>query len=293
MTEPESETIRVLVADDQAIVRDGLVTVLDLLPDIDVVAEAADGEEAVRLTAQTAPDVVLMDLRMPVLDGAAATARIVAEHPQIAVLVLTTYADDASVMGALRAGARGYLTKDASRAEVAAAVRSVARGQTTLSGEVGARLIGGLTGTRSGNAESAPRDRHDLPESPERAQRVEGRTARDLRDLRDPADPRESPERAERIEGGAARDSLGLSSTSRTASRGPRAAPSAEELRSRHPQLTAREAEVLELVAEGRSNAEIAASLFVGVATVKTHINSLFAKLQVRDRAQAIALARS
>jgi DNA-binding NarL/FixJ family response regulator len=293
MTEPESETIRVLVADDQAIVRDGLVTVLDLLPDIDVVAEAADGEEAVRLTAQTAPDVVLMDLRMPVLDGAAATARIVAEHPQIAVLVLTTYADDASVMGALRAGARGYLTKDASRAEVAAAVRSVARGQTTLSGEVGARLIGGLTGTRSGNAESAPRDRHDLPESPERAQRVEGRTARDLRDLRDPADPRESPERAERIEGRAARDSLGLSSTSRTASRGPRAAPSAEELRSRHPQLTAREAEVLELVAEGRSNAEIAASLFVGVATVKTHINSLFAKLQVRDRAQAIALARS
>lgn len=226
------DTIRVLVADDQAIVRDGLVTVLDLLPDIDVVGEAADGEEACRLVAETTPDVVLMDLRMPVLDGAAATARIVAEHPSTAVLVLTTYADDASVMGALRAGARGYLTKDASRAEVAAAVRSVARGQTTLSGDVGARLIGGLTGVAGTGAASA---------------------------------------------GAAGADPW----------------PSAEELRARHPVLTAREAEVLALVAEGRSNGEIAATLFVSVATVKTHINSLFAKLHVRDRAKAIALARS
>lgn len=222
------DVIRVVVADDQAIVRDGLVTVLDLLPDIDVVGEASDGEEACRLVADVLPDVVLMDLRMPVLDGAGATARITAEHPSVAVLVLTTYADDASVMGALRAGARGYLTKDASRAEVAAAVRSVARGQTTLAGEVGARLIGGLTGAAlpSGEVEVS-------------------------------------------------------------------AAPTAGELRRRHPQLTAREAEVLALVAQGRSNAEIAASLFVSMATVKTHINALFAKLQVRDRAQAIALARS
>jgi DNA-binding NarL/FixJ family response regulator len=234
MTDEESP-IRVLVADDQAIVRDGLVTVLDLLPDIAVVGEAADGEQACRLVAETSPDVVLMDLRMPVLDGAAATARIVAEHPDTAVLVLTTFADDASVMGALRAGARGYLTKDASRAEVAAAVRSVARGQTTLSGDVGARLIGGLTAA--------------------------------------PGVPGAGP-----IAGSGAGPDAGD--------------PSAAELRARHPQLTAREADVLALVAEGRSNAEIAASLFVSVATVKTHINSLFAKLQVRDRAQAIALAR-
>ena len=233
----DSAPIRVLVADDQAIVRDGLVTVLDLLPDIDVVGEAADGEEALRLVARTSPDVVLMDLRMPVLDGAAATARIVAEHPSTAVLVLTTYADDASVMGALRAGARGYLTKDASRAEVAAAVRSVARGQTTLAGDVGARLIGGLTGGGTGGIAMA----------------------------------------VEPVPG----------------SGGTTGAPSAIELRARLPQLTAREAEVLALVAEGLSNGEIAASLFVSVATVKTHINSMFTKLQVRDRAQAIALARS
>lgn len=229
-----SDAIRVLVADDQAIVRDGLVTVLNLLEDIDVVGEAADGEEACRLVVELTPDVVLMDLRMPVLDGAAATVRIVSEHPQIAVLVLTTFADDASIMGALRAGARGYLTKDAGRAEIAAAVRSVFAGQTTLAAEVGARLIEGLDETG-------------------------GRTARSA--YRDPAEPD--------------------------------AAPPASALQSRFTTLTAREAEVLALIGEGLSNPEIAARLFVGVATVKTHINAIFAKLAVRDRAQAIALVRS
>lgn len=214
-----SAAIRVLVADDQAIVRDGLVTVLDLLDDIEIVGEAGDGEEACRLVAELAPDVVLMDLRMPVLDGAAATARIVSEHPTTAVLVLTTFADDASIMGALRAGARGYLTKDAGRAEVAAAVRSVATGQTTLAAAVGARLLDSVDRSTPGLETSA------LP--------------------------------------------------------------------ARFPTLTAREAEVLELVGEGLSNPEIAARLFVSVATVKTHINAIFAKLAVRDRAQAIALVRS
>lgn len=231
--------IRVLVADDQAIVRDGLVTVLDLLPDIEVVGEAADGLQAVEQVGRLHPDVVLMDLRMPVLDGSAATARIVAEHPGTAVLVLTTFADDASVMGALRAGARGYLTKDASRAEVAAAVRSVARGQTTLAGEVGARVIGSLTG-------AVPPDRLEAPA-------------------------------VEHLEVGASAGTGALS---------------AAELRRRHPQLTAREAEVLELVGHGKSNPEIAADLYVSVVTVKTHINAIFAKLALRDRAQAIALAR-
>jgi DNA-binding NarL/FixJ family response regulator len=136
------------------------------------------------------------------------------------VLVLTTFADDASIMGALRAGARGYLTKDAGRAEVAAAVRAVARGQTTLAAEVGDRVISGLT-------EAAP------------AGEVEA----------EPAD-----------------------------------------LRYRFPELTPREREVLELIGAGLSNAEIAGRLFVSVTTVKTHINSIFSKLSLRDRAQAIAL---
>ena len=229
-------SIRVLVADDQAIVRDGLVTVLELLPDIDVVGQAADGAEACRLAGELAPDVVLMDLRMPVLDGAAATARIVHEHPQVAVLVLTTFADDASIMGALRAGARGYLTKDAGRAEVAAAVRSVFAGQTTLAAEVGARLIDSAART---DASTTGRDDRTEPAPP----------------LRPAAD--------------------------------------ASTLQHRFPELTAREADVLALVADGLNNPEIAARLFVTVATVKTHINAIFAKLAVRDRAQAITLVRS
>ena len=216
--------IRVAVADDQAIIRDGLVTVLGLLPDIEVVGEAADGEEAVALAVAAHPDVLLMDLRMPVLDGAGATARVRGVAPETAVLILTTYADDESIVGALRAGARGYLTKDAGRAELAAAVRAVASGQTTLAPEVGARVIGALTG-----AAAAPVTEVDA----------------------------------------------------------------AGALLARFPSLTPREAEVLALIGDGLSNAEIARSLFVSVATVKTHINAIFAKLAVRDRAQAIALVRS
>lgn len=208
--------IRVLVADDQAIVRDGLVTLLSVLPDVEVVGEAADGEQAVRLADATAPDVVLMDLRMPVLDGAGATARILSSRPSTAVVVLTTFADDASIAGALRAGARGYLTKDAGRDELAAAIRSAAAGQRTFAAEVGERLVAGFA----------------------------------------PAEP---------------------------------AAPA--PLAARFPQLTPREAEVLERIAAGRSNAEIAAELYLGVATVKSHVNAIFAKLPARDRAQAIAIA--
>ncbi|GAA4160473.1 response regulator transcription factor [Gryllotalpicola daejeonensis] len=223
-----SPTIRVLVADDQAIVRDGLVTVLELLPDVEVVGEAADGLEAVRLAGELAPDVVLMDLRMPGLDGAAATERVLAASSTVAVLVLTTYADDASIVSALKAGARGYLTKDAGRAELAAAVRAVASGQTTLAPEVGAKLIGSFTG---GGAISPPEESGE----------------------------------AARLDGPA--------------------------LLARFPTLTAREAEVLGEIARGRSNPEIAQQFFVSVATVKTHVNSLFAKLGVQSRAQAIALA--
>jgi len=213
--------IRVLVADDQAIVRDGLVTLLGLLDDLEIVGEAADGEEAVRLALATRPDVVLMDLRMPVLDGAGATARIRARLPDTAVVILTTYADDASIAGALRAGARGYLTKDAGRAELAAAVRSAASGQVTFAREVGERLAAGFAPDSSNG---------QIPGT-------------------------------------------------------------ADRLARRFPQLTAREREVLALIAGARSNAEIAAELFLGVSTVKSHVNAIFAKLPARDRAQAIALA--
>ena len=148
-------TIRVLVVDDQAIVRDGLVTVLSLVPDLQVVGQAADGAEAIAAVDRHVPDVVLMDLRMPGVDGPTATARIVAEHPGVAVLVLTTYADDDSVVTALRAGARGYLTKDAGRAEIATAVRAVAAGQSTFDATVGARLVARLAGGAGADAGAA------------------------------------------------------------------------------------------------------------------------------------------
>ncbi len=220
-----SAPITVLVADDQSIVRDGLVTVLSLLDDVDVVGSAANGRQALELSLRLRPDVVLMDLRMPELDGADATAALLAELPSTSVLVLTTYADDASISRALRAGARGYLTKDASREDIAVAIRAVARGQATFDPAVSARLIAGLAG----------------PPSPPEASPASPASAR-------PSDPR--------LAG-----------------------------------LTRREQEVLRLIGDGLTNTEIADQLFVSTSTVKTHINNLFAKLQLRDRTHAVRLA--
>jgi len=226
-------TIRVLVVDDQAIVRDGLVTVLSLVPDLQVVGQAADGAEAIAAVDRHVPDVVLMDLRMPGVDGPTATARIVAEHPGVAVLVLTTYADDDSITTALRAGARGYLTKDAGRAEIATAVRAVAAGQSTFDATVGARLVARLAGGAGAGNGVAAGSAAPAPASP---------------------DP------------------------------GP-------SLGARFPELTPREVDVLERIADGRTNPQIAAELFLTVPTVKSYVNQVFAKLGVRTRAEAVARA--
>lgn len=207
---------RVLVVDDQTVVRDGLVLLLGLLPGLEVVGSARDGEEAVRLVAEHSPDVVLMDLRMPRVDGVEATRRIKADHPSVQIVVLTTYSDDESVFAALQAGARGYLTKDADADEIARAVEAVRGGDAQLDPSVQRRLVDALaTGARPSR-----RRRGDLPDG-----------------------------------------------------------------------LTQREAEVLTLIAGGRSNAEIARELFISEATVKTHINNLFAKAGLRDRAQAVTYA--
>ncbi|MER5889937.1 response regulator transcription factor [Streptomyces sp. NPDC001941] len=205
-------TARVVVADDQAVVREGIVMLLGLLPGIEVVGAARDGEEAVALVAELAPDVVLMDLRMPRVDGVEATRRIRADHPGTEVVVLTTYADDDSLFPALRAGARGYLTKDAGGEEIVRAVHDVLAGRAGLAPAVQRRLLDQVV------AETEPSRR--LPDG-----------------------------------------------------------------------LTAREAEVLALVADGLSNPEIARRLGISTATVKTHINNLFAKTGVRDRAQAVRYA--
>ena len=207
--------IRVLVVDDQTVVREGLETILGLSPGIEVVGAAADGEEAVRMVAERRPDIVLMDLRMPRLGGVEATRRITREFPATRVVVLTTYADDESIFGALEAGALGYLTKDAGAQEIQRAIQIVHAGEALLDPAVQLRVIRALSGHVRG--------------------------AR-----REPALPDD---------------------------------------------LTPREAEVLRLIAQGLNNREIAERLFVTEATVKTHINNIFGKAGLRDRAQAVVYA--
>ena len=141
--------LRIVVADDQASVRQGLVLLLEGLPDIQVVGAAADGEQALALVAEHQPDAILLDLHMPVLDGIGATRRLAAEHPGVAVVVLTTYADDGSVLDALRAGARSYLTKDADRADIARALHAAARGLAVFDARVQATLLAAATAPRS------------------------------------------------------------------------------------------------------------------------------------------------
>lgn len=244
--------IRVLVADDQRIVREGLATLLGLLSGVEVVGMAADGEQAVTMALDLRPDIVLMDLRMPVCDGAEATRRLREHDARIKVLVLTTYADDRSVIDALRAGARGYLTKDAGADEIHAALLRVATGQAVIDPAVQHHLLDAIMSGPSGA----------------------------------PAGGSAEPVPGASTSGGSGPLGSGVSPDETVSPRASTAVPSP------HPDgLTQREAEVLALIAHGLSNAEIAGQLVVSEATVKSHINHLFAKIGARDRAQAVRYA--
>lgn len=216
--------VRVLIADDQKVVRDGLAMLLGLLPGIEVVGLAIDGDDAIRQAGRLDPDVVLMDLRMPNRDGVQATTALAESGSRARVVVLTTYSDDDWVFAALRAGARGFLTKDAGAEEIRQAIVTVAAGQAQLDPTVQRRLLEALAGGPSTAAV-------------------------------------------------------------------PGAAPAVPSVASVPAGLTPREVDVLVHIAGGQSNREIAATLFVSEATVKTHINHLLAKTGMRDRAQLVGYA--
>ena len=211
--------VRVLLVDDQALFREALATLLGTRDDVEVVGEAGNGAEALDRVAELSPDVVLMDLRMPVLDGVAATRRLRVERPDSQVIALTTFDDDEDVFAALRAGAVGYLLKDVSSARLVEAVLAAARGESVLQPSVAAKVVARFA---------------QLPDSA-------------------------SPPRPQ-----------------------PLVVP-----------LSERELEVLRLLADGRSNREIAESVYLAEGTVKNHVTNVLAKLGARDRTQAALRARA
>ena len=206
-------TIRVLVVDDHPLYREGLVTAITTMQGIEVVGTAADGVEAVREAARSGPDVVVMDLHMPGINGIEATRRVLADQPTVAVLVLTMLDGDDSVFAAMRAGARGYLLKGADREEIRQALDTVSRGGVVFSAGIATRVLGYFAG--GGSAAAAP-----------------------------------------------------------------------------FPELTEREREILDLVARGLTNTEIAGRLVLSPKTVRNHVSNVFTKLQVATRAEAVAHAR-
>ncbi len=213
------EPLRVLIADDHPLFRSGLRALLGAVPDTAVAGEATTGKEAIALAAELQPDVIAMDLQMPGVSGIEATRRILDASPHIGVLVVTMFEDDYSVFAAMRAGAKGYVLKDAEEEDMLHAIRAVGKGEAIFSPAVARRVIDFFTGARS-----EERDRSVPPRA--------------------------------------------------------------------FPELTDREREVLDLIAQGLSNPEIASRLYLSPKTVRNHISNIFAKLQVADRAQAIVRAR-
>ena len=209
-----TDTLRVLVADDHLIFRDGMRALLASTPDAELVGEAATGEEAIALASSLQPDLVLMDLQMPDLNGIEATRRIVHDSPHIRVLIVTMFEDDSSVLAAMRAGARGYLLKGATHAEMARAIRAVGEGEAIFSPAIAARLMEFF------------------------------------------------------------------------ASFQPATMPQV------FPELSDREREILDLIAQGHKNPDIAARLVLSPKTVRNHVTNILSKLQVADRAEAIIRAR-
>ncbi len=208
------EKIRILIADDHPLFRDGMHGLLDSVPDTEVVGEAATGDEAIALAASLQPDVILMDIKMPGINGIQATREIVHTSPHIGILVVTMLEDDDSVFAAMRAGACGYLLKGANQAEILRAIRAVANGEAIFGPSIARRLLRTFAATR-----------------------------------------RTVPPRI-------------------------------------FPELTEREGELLALIAQGRSNEEIAEQLSLSLKTVRNHVSNIFSKLQVADRAQAVIRAR-
>ena len=208
-----TDRIRVLIADDHPLFRDGLRALVESAPDLDLAGEATTGSEAIDLAASSRPAVVLMDLRMPDLSGIEATRRIVEADPGVGILIVTMSEDDESLFAAMRAGARGYIPKDAERAAILSAIRATALGEAVFGASIARRVADFF---------SAPRS------------------------------------------------------------------PAAEPF----PDLTERENEILELIAQGRSNGDIAARLGIASKTVRNHVANVFNKLQVADRSQAIVRAR-
>jgi DNA-binding NarL/FixJ family response regulator len=212
-------TVRILIVDNQALFREGLRTLLSVRPDLEVIGEAGDGKEAIQMAAKLQPDIILMDLRMPVLDGVAATRRITATNPDCRIIVLTTFDDDEHIFDGLRAGAVGYLLKDVPSEQLVEAIRATGRGESFLQPSVAAKVV----------AEFA---------------RIVGNQ------------------------------------------------PSAASRQALVEPLSERETEILQALATGASNKEIAGKLFIAEGTVKNHITSILGKLGVRDRTQAALKAK-